>query len=305
MGKQKSARAAARGLFGALAEQQQHNQQQHHGILALVDVGMWSTTSKKARFVVRLTRLLFVVWLLLLSVVVGSSSSSSSSSSAANLIVASSQDHHHHHHHSVASAPTSSSSRTAAVGRDEDHQHRLLAPAPSPAPTPTRGLKATLTFSYTGSVQQWVVPANVATFMVDAYGAAGGNYANNNNGNTYEGGLGGYISVSKIAASSFVGKTLFIYVGAAGAFNAAQGFGGGGGRVSSDTYEYTSGGGATDLRTSLSDLSSRCAYFRECVFSCVLSFISFLHTHHAPLLHDFTHTLTQTNTHTYTQSRED
>jgi len=123
-------------------------------------------------------------------------------------------------------------------------------PSPSPAPTPTKGLKATLKFSYTGSVQQWVVPFFVATFTVDAYGAAGGG----DNGNGGLGGLGGYISVSNIVASSFVNKTLFIYVGGAGAYN-TPGLGGGG------YDDYTSGGGATDMRTSFSDLSSRCVFF--------------------------------------------
>jgi len=113
----------------------------------------------------------------------------------------------------------------------------------------------TLTFSYTGSVQQWVVPANVATITVDAYGAAGGTF-----GGIGKGGLGGYISVTNIAASSFVNKTLFIYVGAAGAYYDTgapytPGLGGGGGRV--DTWMFTSGGGATDLRTSLGVLSTR------------------------------------------------
>jgi len=135
------------------------------------------------------------------------------------------------------------------------------------------GVFCSLTFSYTGSVQQWVVPVGVATLTIDAYGAAGGNSIYG-----YKGGLGGYISVSNIAASSFVGKTLFIYVGQAGALNTdtATSFGGGGGVVSGDTYGYTSGGGATDLRTSLSDLSSRCV----CVYVClVFIHIFYLHTH--------------------------
>jgi len=33
----------------------------------------------------------------------------------------------------------------------------------------------TLTFIYKGTVQAWLVPTGVDTFMVDAYGAAGGN----------------------------------------------------------------------------------------------------------------------------------
>jgi len=110
-------------------------------------------------------------------------------------------------------------------------------------------------FSYTGIVQQWVVPANVASITVDAYGAAGGDFFDEFL--TLVGGYGGYISVSNISASSFVNKTLFVIVGGSGAFNTAPGLGGGGGRVSGDTYNYTSGGGASDLRTSLSDLSSR------------------------------------------------
>jgi len=111
---------------------------------------------------------------------------------------------------------------------------------PTPAPSQSAGLTATLKFTYTGSVQQWVVPASVAIFAVDAFGAAGGA------GESSNGGLGGYISVGNISASSFIGKTLFIYVG---------GVGGGGGRA--EIYNFTSGGNATDLRTSLGDLSSR------------------------------------------------
>jgi hypothetical protein len=67
-------------------------------------------------------------------------------------------------------------------------------------------------------VQQWLVPVGLATFTVDAYGAAGGDELANSYGGGNPGGLGGYISVINIAASSFVGKTLFIYVGGAGGF---------------------------------------------------------------------------------------
>jgi len=71
------------------------------------------------------------------------------------------------------------------------------------------------------------------------------------------GGLGGYISVSNIDASPFIGQTLFIYVGAAGIYNTTPGLGGGGGKNIGDTWDYASGGGASDLRTSLSNMSSR------------------------------------------------
>jgi len=105
------------------------------------------------------------------------------------------------------------------------------------------------------------VPAGAARITVDAFGAAGGGYSSGN------GGLGGYISVSNIPVSSFVGQTLYIYVGGAGAQNTAPGLGGGGDRVSGDNNEYTSGGGATDLRTSLSDLSSR--FVKRQTYICV------------------------------------
>jgi hypothetical protein len=123
----------------------------------------------------------------------------------------------------------------------------------------------TLTFAFTNSVQFWVVPANVATITVDAYGAQGSVLPSIVQDGFGLGGLGGYISVSNISASSFVGQTLFIYVGAGGAPNSAPGLGGGGeciGVCKDFAYNgvlnnFMNGGGATDLRTSLSDLSSR------------------------------------------------
>jgi len=127
-------------------------------------------------------------------------------------------------------------SNTTAVGQGQGQGHRKLS-------------TYTLTFSYTGSVQQWVVPAGLAAFTVDAYGAQGGFF------NYNPGGLGGYISVSNIVASSFVGQTLFIYVGAFGASNTAPGLGGGGTNLQG-TY-YADGGGASDLRTSLNDITTR------------------------------------------------
>jgi len=142
---------------------------------------------------------------------------------------------------------------TASEGRRKLASAPSPTPSPAPTPTaPTRGLKASSTFSYKGSVQQWVAPVGVAIFTIDAYGAAGGDW----NGNS--GGLGGYISVSNIVASSFVNKTLFIYVGQAGAYSTAPGLGGGGAAVKNNIGGYASGGGASYLSTSLSDLSSRC-----------------------------------------------
>ena len=61
----------------------------------------------------------------------------------------------------------------------------------------------TLTFSYTGSVQQWVMPAYVASFTVDAYGAAGGDiFANTQNYYSLPCGLGGYNRVERPSSFS-------------------------------------------------------------------------------------------------------
>jgi len=105
----------------------------------------------------------------------------------------------------------------------------------------------TITFTYTGAVQQWVVPAGLAAFTVDAYGAAGGDYS------IREGGLGGYISVSNISASSFAGQTLFIYVGGTNGFN------GGGTMDQRDPVKgcCSIGGGATDIRYAINDYTTR------------------------------------------------
>jgi len=245
---------------------------------------MWSTngstTSEKAMFMVWLSRHVLIVWLTLVVAsstrIITSPSHSSSGTSVAAAATATTtavdvdvdvKDHNDRHAHRVLKNIITALSQPTYLPTPQPSTQAPTplpsvltfapsgpSPRPSPAPTPTRGLKAMLTFSYTGSVQQWVVPTGVATFTVDAYGAAGSDYFNQVVKN---GGLGGYISVSNIAASSFVGKTLLIYIGAAGAFNTAPGLGGGGGRVSGDTDNYASGGGATDLRTSLTDLSSR------------------------------------------------
>jgi len=114
-------------------------------------------------------------------------------------------------------------------------------------------------FHYTNSVQQWIVPAGVATFSVDAYGAKGGDlyevsYFYYNSTGRVDGGKGGYIAVSNISVTQ--GETFYITVGAAGAFDESPGLGGGGGAIES-RIDFASGGGATDLRTIKNDLSSR------------------------------------------------
>lgn len=103
----------------------------------------------------------------------------------------------------------------------------------------------TTTFSYTGAVQTYTVPACVTSITIDAYGAQGGNDISST------GGLGGRVQAT-IAVTP--GEVLQIFVGQAGV--SQQGshpgvFNGGGG-----VFSYSSGGtsgtggGGTDIRRS-------------------------------------------------------
>jgi len=122
-------------------------------------------------------------------------------------------------------------------------------------------------FTYTGSSQSWTVPSGVSTLMADVQGAQGG-------GNTSSGGrIKGNISVT-------AGNTIYMMVGGQGTASAyyscigsspalfSGGFNGGGtGGGGQDTYgcgsgltsyfRGASGGGATDIRTSVGDLATR------------------------------------------------
>ena len=69
----------------------------------------------------------------------------------------------------------------------------------------------TITFSYTGSSQTWVVPSGVTSITATAYGAAGGTGCYD--GLSYPGGTGGAITSTLTVTS---GSTLYIYVGGAG-----------------------------------------------------------------------------------------
>ena len=108
-------------------------------------------------------------------------------------------------------------------------------------------------FGYTGSFQRFVVPSNVTNLIIDCYGAQGGEWKKLMN--SYAG-LGGYIS-TQITVTP--GQILYVYVGGKGSFESSGGFNGGGharlggGIDSCDT----SGGGASDVRLSLNDISSR------------------------------------------------
>ncbi len=92
------------------------------------------------------------------------------------------------------------------------------------------------TFSYTGSMQTYVVPAGVNSIQIEAWGAQG------QGGN---GGLGGYVSGDMTVTP---GQTLNIYVGGQDGFN-----GGGIGWAASPK----NGGGASDVRVGGTAFSDR------------------------------------------------
>ena len=126
--------------------------------------------------------------------------------------------------------------------------------SPSALPTlpatnpPTASQFATL-FTYTGGVQQYIVPANAYTLSVKLVGASGGDATA-----ASQGGKGSKVEFT--LASVTPGSTISVYVGGQGAYGVVSGgFNGGGG----STYSKSgSGGGATDIRTGTS-LSARIA----------------------------------------------
>jgi hypothetical protein len=112
------------------------------------------------------------------------------------------------------------------------------------------------TFKFTGAAQSFVVPANVTTITVTAYGASGASQ------NNYKGGNGGEI---KAALPVSAGETLYVVVGGEGAVdsgysNGLGGFNGGGnGGLPNDFYLSGGygGGGASDVREGNSGTGAR------------------------------------------------
>jgi hypothetical protein len=108
-------------------------------------------------------------------------------------------------------------------------------------------LSAQTTFTYTGSVQTYVVPACVTAVTIDASGAQGGGPS---------GGLGGRAQATIPVTS---GSTLYIYVGGRPTVRPGAGSGGynGGGAVNAlpcggGTNDGWGGGGASDVRLTAS-----------------------------------------------------
>jgi Glycine rich protein len=125
------------------------------------------------------------------------------------------------------------------------------------AATTAGAAPTTVTFSYTGAVQTWVVPAGVTQATFDLFGAQGGdNTAGGGCGDT--GGMGGRARAT-IAVTP--GETISIYVGGRGGLADTAGVGGaggfdGGGAGGTGVEGTGGGGGASDVRiggTSLAD----------------------------------------------------
>ncbi len=116
------------------------------------------------------------------------------------------------------------------------------------------------TFTYTGSAQQWTVPAGVISIDIDAYGAEGGKGQRGSAVNQYPG-KGGRVQAT---ISVTPGDTLNIYIGEKGkdANNSASGGGVGGWNGGGNGSTYSTGGGgggggASDIREVGTDLTDR------------------------------------------------
>lgn len=109
-----------------------------------------------------------------------------------------------------------------------------------------RQAPSTRAFSYTGGNQEFTVPANVHSLVVDATGAPGARGGTPPNGNS-AGGFGAAISDATVPVKP--GKTLHVAVGGAGSANIG-GFNGGGDAGARFPSLYGGGGGgATTLQT--------------------------------------------------------
>lgn len=113
------------------------------------------------------------------------------------------------------------------------------------------------TFSYTGSVQSYIVPPGVTSIQIEAWGGQGGSVSGYT---TQTGALGGYVTADVIVTP---GETLEIYVGGQGGDGtvgvAAGGWNGGGssGNTTNANWSGAGGGGASDVRQGGSTLTDR------------------------------------------------
>ncbi len=106
-------------------------------------------------------------------------------------------------------------------------------------------------FSFTGSMETFVVPAGIFSVDIQAYGAQGGICYQPSYG-TGNGGLGGHASG---ILSVTPGQTLNVFVGGTGSTSGPGGYNGGGSSLNS-TYG-SSGGGGSDVRVGGTALTDR------------------------------------------------
>lgn len=102
----------------------------------------------------------------------------------------------------------------------------------------------TKTFSYTGARQDWTVPADVTSIIIEVWGAEGGS-----TGGYDYGGKGGY---AKGTLAVNPGQVLRVYVGGRPGIAGGWPYGGAGGDSTGTTRDSGGGGGSSEVRTSTS-----------------------------------------------------
>ena len=105
-------------------------------------------------------------------------------------------------------------------------------------------VSAQITYSYTGAVQTYVVPAGVTLVNIEASGASGGTADNDIGSCPNNGGRGGYATGDLTVTP---GETLYIYVGGEG-FHGNVGGWNGAGTGCGTWATCAKGGGASDVR---------------------------------------------------------
>lgn len=109
---------------------------------------------------------------------------------------------------------------------------------------------AMISFDYTGSTQQWLVPTNVFSANISAWGAQGQSNALGVNG-----GLGGF-ATGTLALNP--GDILNIFVGGGGSISTSGGWNGGGNAgAGASSARGGGGGGASDVRLKGTALNDR------------------------------------------------
>jgi hypothetical protein len=123
---------------------------------------------------------------------------------------------------------------------------------------------ASVSFSYTGRVQNFTVPLGVNSINVVAVGASGGSSAGCPSGSSYAGGSGG--GIAKLLTVVQL-QTYYIYVGGSGSSISSCVAGSGGFNGGGSAMGYGGGGGgATDIRSSYGDVSTRYSSYSNSIF---------------------------------------